>query len=480
MPSNAEFGFSVLVGGHVIPEYQKDREVFVETNLYSPVSYKEKVVSSHRKVEEIVVDGQTEVNEWPVTPYTIEITTHPHAPLARYTISVDGFIVTKVVLTGGQSRVVKGFHDNEKGGLASFVFSLPRYAKNESADRRQQKLGDVGTIRVTSNDTWKKWLYHQKRITKGHKGTPFVPASKRDALAVTSGQYTMVTTRMGQNIPVAGSWASFVRRWRWTTGMTRGVLEVKCRTEDTIREMGFQIQPYPVILSMNNNIPDGTSREVRQASTGDLEIQLHPVNNNKVGEVSTASVSRGVQDSSVDGWEIPCNHSCESTVVNPAPESETFDNTNMGASNIQVEMNLLNGGSRRVQLPEDSTARDAQVKPLESSVEETAMTDMEVTELSGSTEPGPGAMEITACSASREVKAEDLVKKTEEDSEYKPNIWQLQHELIDLTADDEPEVVDLTTDNYLPDVYEVKFTTKIEVVYLEEEENNNTSLPMQT
>ncbi|XP_078609086.1 uncharacterized protein LOC144880648 [Branchiostoma floridae x Branchiostoma japonicum] len=285
MPYKSEFSFSVLVGGHAIPEYGTGGQVFVESNLYTPASYKEK--------EEVVVDGQTEVNEWPVTPYTIEITTKHLAPRARYTVSVDGFVVTKIPLTGGKTRVVKGFHDNERGGLAGFVFSLPRYTKNES-DGGKQSPEDVGTIRVTSNDTWQEWLHRPRPVTRGRKGTAFVPATKRDAFTVTGGQYTMVTTRMGRNIPTPGRWTSFVRRWKWATGVRRGVLEVKCRTGDAVRATGFQIKPYPVVMAANNNISPypivlaannisaGISSEEKEVSAG-VVLYNNNDNDNKLG-----------------------------------------------------------------------------------------------------------------------------------------------------------------------------------------------------
>ncbi|XP_078590454.1 uncharacterized protein LOC144870344 [Branchiostoma floridae x Branchiostoma japonicum] len=288
MPYNSEFSFSVLVGGHAIPEYGSGGQVFVESNLYTPASYREK--------EEVVVDGQTEVNEWPVTPYTIEITTKPLAPLARYTVSVDGFVVTKIPLAGGQTRVVKGFHDDERGGLAGFVFSLPRYTKDKS-DGGKQNPEDVGTIRVTSNDTWQEWLHRPRPITRGRKGTAFVPATKRDALTVTGGQYTMVTTRMGRNIPAPGRWTSFVRRWKWATGVRRGVLEVKCRTGDAVRAMGFQVMPYPVVLEASNNISAGISSEEKESSAGVV------LNNNdiKLGGPSSASISMEGKQPSIAG-----------------------------------------------------------------------------------------------------------------------------------------------------------------------------------
>ncbi|CAH1261473.1 Hypp2360 [Branchiostoma lanceolatum] len=439
----------------------------------------------------------------------------------------------------------------------------------EQKDGGKQSVENVGTIRVESHDTWQKWLHQPTLVTRGRKSTVFVPATKRDTLAVTSGQYTMVTTRMGRNIPAPARGASFLRRFRWATGVRRGALEVKCRTEDAVRAMGFQIQPYPVVIATNNNISAGniiviatnnvsaTKNNVSAAnnnvsatnniisagnysvlasnnnvsagnsSTGVVlsnnnndkvpaasistegkqppEVQPRPfVSSNNMEGPSTASIcgpeippcsvvlfndnneARGVSTTSssskgkgsiVDGREVrPNNHSCENTVANPAQETNTFNGIQAGLSNVRVE----NGGSRKVQLAEDIAAsEDAKSKPVEPSVEiKPATIEMETVPPCRNEELV--AMETASCSSSREVKAEDLGKKTEKDPERKPKVKLLPPELIDLTADDGPEVVDLTTDDYLPEVYEVKFTTKIEVVHLEEAENEDTAVPMQT
>eukprot|EP00058_Branchiostoma_floridae_P019063 XP_002604552.1 hypothetical protein BRAFLDRAFT_79414 [Branchiostoma floridae] len=765
MPYNSEFSFSVLVGGHAIPEYGTGGQVFVESNLYTPASYREK--------EEVDVDGQTEVNEWPVTPYMIEITTKPLAPLARYT-----------------------------------------------SDGGKQSPEDVGTIRVTSNDTWQEWLHRPRPVTRGRKGTAFVPATKRDALTVTGGQYTMVTTRMGRNIPAPGRWTSFVRRWKWATGVSRGVLEVKCRTGDAIRAMGFQIRPYPVVMAANNNVsaypavlpannnisagisseekessagvvlsnnnndeklggpssasislegkqpsitgvlsnndnnnndklgvpssasismeekqpsiagvlsknndnkiptvsnspevkqsstsgpefppcavnnnnnntlegpppssisremeqpstngsdvhpcflpllysvnnnnnleepisiskeveqsstsgpefpPCGVnnnnndnnnleepprrsisreveqsstsgpefppsrvnnsnnnndnnnlggpptrsisreveqtstsdihpcpvnnnnnileetptrsfSREVKQASTSGSDVHPCPVNNSneEVGGLPTAIVAMEVQDSIGDKQEIqsPVNHGSESAVTQ---ETTPLNNVRARLSDLRVKLDLLRARRRKLELAGDvSAAGDLQMEARLTSVEENlATTDMEiaahpcineepvamettdcgsrrevranhmtplgiqvtlvetsperklaVTDMKIAPQVGskvPSEMETTASSYSREIKAEDMVKKVkkdlEKDRDHKLNVKLLHPEVIDLTVDDGPEVIDLTTNDYLPEVYEVKFTTKIEVVHLEEGENGDTAMSIQT
>ena len=66
-PEMANFKFHVLVAGLPVPEYRKGRRVLIECNLFTPVSYKQ-------KVRELVY-GEVEEQEWPVTPYEVRVET---------------------------------------------------------------------------------------------------------------------------------------------------------------------------------------------------------------------------------------------------------------------------------------------------------------------------------------------------------------------------------------------------------------------
>ena len=71
MPSNGQFGFSVLVGGLVLPEYhhpEDNTRVLVESILWSPVTYWLPVKEYCKASEEM------ETQKWPVTPYEIKVT----------------------------------------------------------------------------------------------------------------------------------------------------------------------------------------------------------------------------------------------------------------------------------------------------------------------------------------------------------------------------------------------------------------------
>ena len=102
MPSDGNFGFSVLVGGLPVTEYRLEDRVLIESDLWTPTSYKQLVKE--------VVYGEVEEQEWPVTPYQIKLSVEPHCPISWYDVYVDGSQVAHWVLDGGQSKCVA--HNN--------------------------------------------------------------------------------------------------------------------------------------------------------------------------------------------------------------------------------------------------------------------------------------------------------------------------------------------------------------------------------
>lgn len=70
MPSNGQFGFSIIVGGKELPEYHHpddNTRVLVESVLWTPVTYWLTVKEYCKTSEEI------ETQKWPVTPYEIKV-----------------------------------------------------------------------------------------------------------------------------------------------------------------------------------------------------------------------------------------------------------------------------------------------------------------------------------------------------------------------------------------------------------------------
>lgn len=96
MPSDGFFSFEVLVGGEVIPEYQHEGKTYVESNLWTTVSYKQEAKE--------YVDGTVECQEWPVTPYEVRVKLHPGTPHCWATLRIDGVKVSQHVIKEHSKR----------------------------------------------------------------------------------------------------------------------------------------------------------------------------------------------------------------------------------------------------------------------------------------------------------------------------------------------------------------------------------------
>ena len=96
MPSDGKFSFSILIGGRAVPEYEINGECMIESNLFTPYSF-------HQRVPEFV-NGEDETQEWPVTPYEIQLFLLPGMDASWMTVFVDGVKVAKHVLKEGQNR----------------------------------------------------------------------------------------------------------------------------------------------------------------------------------------------------------------------------------------------------------------------------------------------------------------------------------------------------------------------------------------
>ena len=99
MPTDGNFGFSVLIAGLPVPEYTKDGHTYVESNLWTPVSYQQ-------SVREFAY-GEVEEQSWPVTPYTIRVFTEPHCTLSWFDFYVDGVKVDWRVIGGSSEWYAK-------------------------------------------------------------------------------------------------------------------------------------------------------------------------------------------------------------------------------------------------------------------------------------------------------------------------------------------------------------------------------------
>ncbi len=95
MPTDGNFSFSVVIAGLPVPEYEREGKVYIESNLYTPVSYQQQVKE--------MVYGEIEEQQWPVTPYQVKIQSMPHCPQSWYDVLVDGTVVGRRGLQGGET-----------------------------------------------------------------------------------------------------------------------------------------------------------------------------------------------------------------------------------------------------------------------------------------------------------------------------------------------------------------------------------------
>ncbi|XP_076099022.1 uncharacterized protein LOC143068672 [Mytilus galloprovincialis] len=228
MPSNADFRLSILVGDTLLPEYENDGIVFVESSFFTPHSYKQQAKET--------VNGETEVQSWPVTPFSVCIETEPSSQACYYRVYVDGQKVTSKSVTPGTKRVIKGFRDGTL--VREFLFSLPRFAKNEF-DRIDGNISSkVGIIEVESCYATLKTT--QKRIR--NKKLEYDQANKKDCGRVTGGSYLMSTTKAGR---VVGMKNSFRNVDFWNVHSVTSRLSVKYVTAQTLQDMNVSIVPIP-------------------------------------------------------------------------------------------------------------------------------------------------------------------------------------------------------------------------------------------
>ena len=96
MPSDGSFAFRVLVGNVPLPEYLQNGETYVESNLWTPYSYQQEVSE--------YVNGEKEVQNYPVTPYKLLLKLGSHCETSAFFIYVDGVQVTKALLNKGETK----------------------------------------------------------------------------------------------------------------------------------------------------------------------------------------------------------------------------------------------------------------------------------------------------------------------------------------------------------------------------------------
>ncbi|XP_006820006.1 uncharacterized protein LOC102802113 [Saccoglossus kowalevskii] len=255
MPSNDYFKFHVLVEGDAIPEYTKDGQAYVESDLFTSSSYMTQTVEE--------VHNELEVQQWPVTPYQVEITSADFAPDRLFRLFVDGKLVVSKVLGNGRSCLIKGFRVGNT--IKEFLFSLPCYMINEHISDlpNPEKVGFIIveccniSYGSPSHSYTKPFQYNQ--------------ATKKDVHMITNGNYTLVTTKVGKEVE---SWTVNPNRQsygRIIAGDILSTLSVKYMISHDLIEMGIHLQDE------NANMEDEMDRyaDVQTDFEADLIVPQH-------------------------------------------------------------------------------------------------------------------------------------------------------------------------------------------------------------
>jgi len=137
-----------------------------------------------------------ETAKWPATPYTLMCRSFADEAV-HVRVFVDGVMVDKSILTPDTWNTlhVKGF-ETADGEIKQFLFSFPRFARDEKDRLDMNRLNKLGTITATFHPAWFDREDYCERSTVV---ADFTQANKKDAdLAGHNNQ--MSTTRMGDTI----------------------------------------------------------------------------------------------------------------------------------------------------------------------------------------------------------------------------------------------------------------------------------------
>lgn len=214
-----------------------DTDCYVESMLNTQVTY--------MKLIEETYQGEKESSKWPVTPYTVKVQ-NDTADNMWCAVYVDGhqanntaFCEFGSIVKPGEEKVIDGFE--ETTGVKEFLFSLPRFARDEKDKLKKERYSDIGTIKVTC---WKAEFQGHEMRTAQSKSS-FNSANKKDAHKVTKGNYLMSTTQAGKSIR-SNPYGKMPRQTTvWTHGDVLADFKIKYRMDRTLEQMGIEVQKQP-------------------------------------------------------------------------------------------------------------------------------------------------------------------------------------------------------------------------------------------
>lgn len=227
----ADFSFRVLVFGLPLPVYQRDGRVMIESNLFTPVSYKV------RKRQ--IVNGELREHEFPVTPYQVRVDVKATVPKSLFRLYVDGVLVNWNIIEGGQSFIFKGVCGSS--GTRELLFApsqsisgegkVPPETEAVECTAGTSKAGIIEVVQYEASyrgSEHKQWkgvsLSHYNNIEIG--SVPY------------SNYYRSVVSREGKLVEGHNQYGCFNI---WDVGREVGRQCVEYHTPQTLRDMGIYL-----------------------------------------------------------------------------------------------------------------------------------------------------------------------------------------------------------------------------------------------
>lgn len=283
MPSNADFRLDILVGSQPLPEYSRNLQHYVESNLSTPVSYS---VTS----EEVAVTGEKETQVYPVTPYEIRVSSLASQE-CYFRVMVDGIKVKGLSLKPGHRKTVKGFKD--AGSIREFLFSMPRIPKTKEDRVDNRRCLVIGKVVVEC------WNARLKKSTWANRSNAvdFSQAAKSDSDRVTNGQFTMVTSKVGRAVQHRRT-SRLLDAWKLLD--MRSTMTVTYHMGHTLQEMGFTLRPIT-----QNKHPSGVSGVTARNEPNNLNFSQRNTKSASVSSLSSVE-SSDKKVCTAHASEIPC------------------------------------------------------------------------------------------------------------------------------------------------------------------------------
>ena len=177
---------NVCIAGVKVQEFVHDGNHYVECDLQHVSSYKIPLTEG---------GNSTDVAMWPVTPYTVHVRNLDTSGGAQTgvwaTLFVDGCKISRHLVKSSSTKMIEGIDDGSS--VKEFLFSFPRLVESEKDRMTQERLSNVGTIRLEIQSS--RYLESEVRESRGveFKASSFQQANKKDAKHAP----TNATTRMG-------------------------------------------------------------------------------------------------------------------------------------------------------------------------------------------------------------------------------------------------------------------------------------------